>query len=288
MTAMKSLPFSVGKVTLTVQDLDRVSAFYQQAVGLHLLKGDAATAELGVEGRTLLELRRDTTARRRSPRSRAVSRPSSSVAIRSRPLDKARDGDTPAGRRCVGSQRPARHSICPSRGQRRRNLCRPSASSCNGKTDRCMPSDPLDIDSVVASAGDRRWKASGRLGRRPCASAGRRDPARRGRFYNGILGHASPATIRAGPLCRRWIPSSPGNKYLDSRGAGERVYPSTGLANVEILASAEFIDPIRSRPIKPEPAYAYPQDLSLRATAGGTKLPWSRRPQKYLEFDHAC
>ena len=57
----------------------------------------------------------------------------------------------------------------------------------------------------------------------------------------------------------------------NSRGAGERAYPSTGLANVEILASAEFIDPIRSRPIKPEPAYATPQDLSLR-DPWGTKI----------------
>lgn len=58
----------IGKVSLTVRDLDKVSHFYQQAIGLHLLNADASTAELGVEGRILLELRRDPAARLRSPR----------------------------------------------------------------------------------------------------------------------------------------------------------------------------------------------------------------------------
>ena len=60
--------FAIGKVVLTVNDLDAVSSFYQQSVGLHLLKGDAASVELGAGGKTLLELRRDASARRRSPR----------------------------------------------------------------------------------------------------------------------------------------------------------------------------------------------------------------------------
>ena len=59
---------TMGRVTLTVHDLDRVVAFYEQAVGLHLLCRDAAGAELGVGERILLELRHDPAARQRSAR----------------------------------------------------------------------------------------------------------------------------------------------------------------------------------------------------------------------------
>ena len=58
MNTTHSSKTGIGKVSLTVNDLDRVSGFYQEAVGLHLLRSDASTAELGVDGKTLLELRR--------------------------------------------------------------------------------------------------------------------------------------------------------------------------------------------------------------------------------------
>lgn len=58
----------MGRVTLTVHDLDRVAAFYEESVGLHLLRRDASSAELGVGDRVLLELRSDPAARRRSGR----------------------------------------------------------------------------------------------------------------------------------------------------------------------------------------------------------------------------
>ena len=48
---------SMGRVALTVHDLERVSDFYRQAVGLHLLKTEADTVALGVGETVLLELR---------------------------------------------------------------------------------------------------------------------------------------------------------------------------------------------------------------------------------------
>ena len=59
---------SMGRVALTVHDLDRVAGFYEDVVGLHPIRRDAASAELGVGNRPLLELRRDASARQRSPR----------------------------------------------------------------------------------------------------------------------------------------------------------------------------------------------------------------------------
>ena len=65
---MAATPLQIGRVTLTVHDLDRVAAFYQQVIGLHRLGGDASAVQLGAGGKVLLELRRDTAARRHSPR----------------------------------------------------------------------------------------------------------------------------------------------------------------------------------------------------------------------------
>src|SRR5690606_38497544 len=45
---------------------DTVGAWYEHAVGLHLLSRDGETARYGVGQETLLELRRDKAARRRS------------------------------------------------------------------------------------------------------------------------------------------------------------------------------------------------------------------------------
>lgn len=49
----------IGRVALTVRDLDRVSRFYQDIVGLTLIKADAQGHGLGAGDRVLLDLRHD-------------------------------------------------------------------------------------------------------------------------------------------------------------------------------------------------------------------------------------
>ena len=61
-------PLRVGAVKLTVRDLPRVSAFYQDSLGLSLIEGDKDTARLGAGNRVFLELREDKSARERSSR----------------------------------------------------------------------------------------------------------------------------------------------------------------------------------------------------------------------------
>ena len=58
---------AMGRVVLTVHDLAGVRDYYQAAVGLHLLQSDGEVALLGVGRDVLLELRTDRHARRRSP-----------------------------------------------------------------------------------------------------------------------------------------------------------------------------------------------------------------------------
>lgn len=53
----------IGRVALTVRDLDRVSRFYQDIVGLALIGADAQGHCLGAGGMVLLELRQDPQAR---------------------------------------------------------------------------------------------------------------------------------------------------------------------------------------------------------------------------------
>ncbi len=59
---------SIGKVTLIVHDLDRVATFYQRAVGMHTLSQENDVMLLGSGETSLLELRQDKHARQRSAR----------------------------------------------------------------------------------------------------------------------------------------------------------------------------------------------------------------------------
>lgn len=57
--ASSDAPISIGKVALTVRDLDKVSAFYQQALGLNSLTQNGELTVLGAGDTPLLELRQD-------------------------------------------------------------------------------------------------------------------------------------------------------------------------------------------------------------------------------------
>lgn len=56
---VEGLSPSIGRVALTVRDLDRVGQFYRDALGLMPLTTDGATMTLGAGKRTLVELRRN-------------------------------------------------------------------------------------------------------------------------------------------------------------------------------------------------------------------------------------
>ena len=62
--ATSDAPVQIGRVVLTVNDLDKVGAFYQRVIGLSRLSGDGESMSLGLE-RPLVELRRDKAARQR-------------------------------------------------------------------------------------------------------------------------------------------------------------------------------------------------------------------------------
>ncbi|QKC82907.1 VOC family protein [Mesorhizobium sp. NZP2077] len=58
-------PLSIGRIALTVNDLDVVAAFYEDVIGLAPIGRDGESALLGVNGLPLVELRKDMAAQRR-------------------------------------------------------------------------------------------------------------------------------------------------------------------------------------------------------------------------------
>lgn len=63
-----SAPIEIGHVALTVNDLGAMADFYRSVLGLRDLSSDGEAVRLGAGGRLLLELRGDRAAPRRSPR----------------------------------------------------------------------------------------------------------------------------------------------------------------------------------------------------------------------------
>ena len=63
-----SAPVEIGRVALTVRDIDRVAAFYETAIGLTPIASEGGVRTLGAGGRVLLELRADRAAKPADPR----------------------------------------------------------------------------------------------------------------------------------------------------------------------------------------------------------------------------
>lgn len=63
-----SAPVEIGRVALTVRDIDQVAAFYETAIGLQPIASQGGVRTLGAGGRVLLELRADRDARNGDPR----------------------------------------------------------------------------------------------------------------------------------------------------------------------------------------------------------------------------
>src|SRR5215210_8451902 len=55
-TFANQTPLRIGAVALKARDLSRLTDFYTQAIGLHVIDRDSKTARLGAGGVTLLEL----------------------------------------------------------------------------------------------------------------------------------------------------------------------------------------------------------------------------------------
>ncbi|QRZ14979.1 VOC family protein [Paracoccus methylovorus] len=244
-------PLSMGRVALTVNDLDRVRSFYEQAVGLHLLRSDGETAELGTESEVLLELRRDTAARRRSAREAGLFHTAFLLPERGDLARWTRHAiDTRAA--VVGA---SDHDVSEAlylsdqEGNGVEIYADRPASSWTWKDGEVhMVTEQLDLDDLLATTEGRQWQGvpQGSVIGHVHLQVGALAPAES--FYAGVLGlvvtnRYPGALFYAANGYHHHIATN----IWNSRGAGERSFPSTGLAEVQIRLDAGRAKAIRDR-----------------------------------------
>ena len=241
----------MGRVALTVNDLDRVAAYYEQVVGLRRLRSDGETVALGADNEVLLELRRDPSARRRSPREAGLFHTAFLLPHRSDLGQWLRHATASRIPLLGASDHAVSEAIY---------LADPEGNGIEIYRDRPasewrwtgrrveMTTEPLDIADLMASGGDQSWTGfppGSRVGH-VHLQVGAITPAED--FYAGVLGldltcHYPGGSFFAAHGYHHHIATN----IWNSRGAAPRSYPSTGLADVEIHVEAADIAAIAAR-----------------------------------------
>lgn len=245
-------PFRVGAVTLTVRDLDGIRGFYRDIVGLRELSADPEVARLGAGGTVLLELRRDPHARPHAPREAGLFHTAFLLPSRA---DLGRWlGDV--ARRRVPIQGASDHAVSEAI-----YLADPEGNGVEVYADRpravwpwaegmlAMRTDPLDIDDLLEAAGPAGWDGvpEGSVVGHVHLQTGAIEPAEA--FYRDVLGldvmarYPGASFYGAGGYHHHLA-----TNIWNSRGAGVRTEPTTGLANVELLVTdAAALDAVGRR-----------------------------------------
>ncbi len=237
-----SAPIEIGRVALTVNDLDKVGRFYETALGLQPLSQDGSIARYGVGDRVLLELRADKAARRASHREAGLFHTAFLMPDRAalaRWLIHAAETRVPLQGASDHLVSEAIYLADPEGNGIEVYVDRPrSAWTHNGKSIR-MATDALDLNGLARSA-DGPWTGAPdgmvvghvhlQVGTLPEAEA----------FYNGALGfdittHYPGATFYGSGGYHHHLATN----IWNSRGAGQRSQPATGLADVELLTDAD-------------------------------------------------
>ncbi|MFO1105256.1 MAG: VOC family protein [Amaricoccus sp.] len=258
-------PFAIGRVALTVHDLDAVGAFYERHLGLHRLEADGERARYGAGGRPLIELRRDPGARRRSPREAGLFH--TAILLPSRADLAGWTAQAIAARApIVGASdhgvSEAIYLVDPEGNGVEIYADRPASAWRRTASGLDMPSDPLDLDTLLADAAPWQGAPDGtvighvhlQVGAIPAAEA----------FYAGLLGLAVTCRYPGGSFfAADGYHHHLATNVWNSRGAGPRSYPATGLADFEIR-----LDPARRAEIADR--------AGLTADADGLALrdPW--------------
>jgi len=238
----RTASLSIGRVALTVHDLDRVSDFYQQAVGLHLLRAEAGFAALGVDHKVLLELRCDPAARRRAPREAGLFHTAFLLPTRAdlgRWTGHARQTRQPLVGASDHGVSEALYLTDPEGNGIEVYADRPRSSWSweNGQV--AMVTESLDMEALIASGGPQSWQGipTGSIVGHVHLQVGALAPAEA--FYSGVLGlevtcrYPGAVFYGSGGYHHHLA-----TNIWNSRGAGVRIEPSTGLADVEIVGAA--------------------------------------------------
>ena len=261
-------PMRIGTVALTVRDLDTVSRFYQQVIGLTPIETGSGLARLGVGETVLLELRHDPAAPLASPQAAGLFHTAFLLPNRT---DLAQWLLHAAEQR-VPLQGASDHLVSEAI-----YLADPEGNGIEVYWDRPsetwtwrdgmveMSTLALDLDGLVATAKTRDWAGlpAGSLIGHVHLQVGALDQS--DRFYAGLLGFEvmtryPGATFLGSGGYHHHI----GTNIWNSRGAPVRAEPTTGLADVEIVTDAGTFETVRSRLSPEQAAEASPARLPLR------------------------
>lgn len=240
--ATRDAPLEIGRVALTVNDLPAVRDYYRAVLGLTLLNEDGETAVLGAGERPLLELRGDRAARRRSPREAGLFHTAFLLPGRADLgawIGHAAERRFPVGGAADHGVSEALYLSDPEGNGIEIYADRPRDTWVHRDGEIIMGTDPLDIDSILRDAAG------------PWAGAPEGTVIGHVHLQTGTLAEA--ADFYAGKLGFDLTHRYPGAYFYgaggyhhhlatnvwNSRNAAPRNYPSTGLAELEIIADPE-------------------------------------------------
>jgi len=243
-------PLEIGRVALTVNDLPTVRDFYQEALGLRPLGGDGDVALLGAGSSVLLELRQDRSARHRSAREAGLFHTAFLLPSRAALgawLRHAVETKVPVQGASDHLVSEAVYLADPEGNGIEVYADKPRAAWPLENGSLKMATEPLDVNGVAASA-DGPWRGApeGTVVGHVHLQVG--NVAEAETFYHDTLGfdivtHYPGATFLGSGGYHHHL----GANIWNSRGAARRSYPSTGLADVEILAEPAALEGLLAR-----------------------------------------
>jgi catechol 2,3-dioxygenase len=234
-------PLRIGTVALTVRDLQKMSRFYQQVIGLTSIERGAGIERLGVSGTILLELRHDPAAPLADHRAPGLFHLALLLPSRADLGQWLRQ----AVEKRIGLQGASDHGVSEAiyLGDPEGNGIEiytdsPSADWTWNNGAIAMKTDHLNIDDLLMSATPARWERlpEGSVVGHVHLQVGAIAPAEA--FFGKVLGFDTTARVPGGSF----FGSGGYHHHLaaniwNSRGAPVRTGPTTGLANVEIIAA---------------------------------------------------
>jgi catechol 2,3-dioxygenase len=261
-------PMRIGTVALTVRDLDTVSRFYQQVIGVTPVETGAGLIRLGVGETVLLELRHDPAAPLATPRAAGLFHTAFLLPNRTdlaQWLLNATELGVPLQGASDHLVSEAIYLADPERNGIEVYWDRPSESWAwrDGMVE--MATLALDLDGLVGTVKTRGWSglSAGSSVGHVHLQVGALEPAEG--FYAGLLGlevvcRYPGATFLSSGGYHHHI----GTNIWNSRGAPVRAEPTTGLADVEIVTDAGTIETVHSRLAPEQAVEAGPPRLPLR------------------------
>lgn len=258
-------PVRIAGVALTVRDMDAVTAFYRDAVGLALVEDRGEVRTLGAGSRAFLELRHDPAARRDDPRSAGLFHTAFLLPARS-DLANWLDHARASGLRLDGASdhlvSEAVYLTDPEGNGVEIYADRPSTAWTRRGGLVEMATAPLDLEDL-ADTRSGRWAGApgGTMVGHVHLRVGDLEPAEA--FYAGALGldvqcRYPGATFFGSGGYHHHVA---GNIWR-SRGAPVRTAGSTGLAEVRLAAEPMEFEAVRRRRLPKQPEAS--TELGLR------------------------